>query len=90
MQRDKHYYAVHELPGGDVLMMDGAMCETIRVNRPLLGCKLGDKLVRRKDGEMWVVKGINTLNGNLYLESARHYLATVTADTVSAWRLRGK
>lgn len=50
----------------------------------LLGCKLGDKLRRGTQGG-WIVKGINTLNGDLYLESSNNELATVTADKAHKW-----
>lgn len=50
----------------------------------LLKCKLGDELrIGRQAG--WIVKGVNTLNGDLYLERSNHDLTTVTMNTAHKW-----
>lgn len=69
---------------------------------PHLDRKLGDVLIRKNDKRaQWTVKGINTLNGDLYLELGDlslergdlgplylgrcDYMTTVTAKTADQW-----
>lgn len=62
---------------------------------PLLDCKLGDKLRSKgvyRDSD-WAVRGINTINGDLYLEAEldvganhKYYRSmTVTSRTEHTW-----
>lgn len=52
-----------------------------------LGCRLGDFLVEEGYTLRWEVKGVNTLNGDLYLENKGY--RTVTMKTAHLWEKYG-
>lgn len=54
----------------------------------VMGCKLGDRLTGAGRA-VWTVRGVNLINGNLYVESeeGKNLRAdTVTAATADKWR----
>jgi hypothetical protein len=58
--------------------------------KPVLDCELGDSLVHSNYDIKWKVKGLNTLNGDLYVESEGESglrYKTVTAETAEFWQV---
>lgn len=53
------------------------------MSEPLLGCKLGDRL--RQRNHICIVIGINTLNGDLYVEDEDRRFETITSKTIHNW-----
>lgn len=53
---------------------------------PHLDCKLGDVLLDVKNID-WIVKGINTISGDIYVERQSYgiHMRTITAKNASQW-----